>query len=682
MESRSLRRRSPVPPPPTVSTRGRPRKKVGRPPKARPPPEEEEVDDDDVPLLELKVVQEKRAARATRRSKTEKEDDEKPARRSGRRRNSMQSNVSSEAAHSDEDDEDNQGDDEEEKRTRRSIRRRSSLQSTASAQSNGSLEDDAKEDDEAEVEKEEVPTVPDVAMESEKQSLQEDVDAPPKEKSIVDLPQNTVAIESSPKEEKAPETVSTATAHPDDDRPNPALHDDDLVCQEDESALEYPMTMASFRAFREPLDKTTLPLPKSDVLSTVAMTIVKEAPVQKDMLVTPAAVTAAPNDIPATIDSTLIVASTQMVVETTEEEPLSSVEIVKANDCPPFTSPPDTSDKVPESMAATTHAPTHNMEQRAGMEKPIFLDEDKELVSEIAPASLEQTVNTDNDTFPSSPDSAIVLPKVVDAAEKNDTVEREDVTSMETVSSNGVICPEPDEPTENVSNVDPTSAISAAGPILNREVPVEPAAPIVNETREDMQPMDETPMTEPPPQEEQGGTPMDVEETLVPVADSDPTSTPPETILETDASAVSTIPADADLSKKRSIDELSAVSQWKRFRALSSIPEPLPTEPIRRLSIVKTKLCIYTKGRQVHLAALNYDEMFLGYWNALTRRLEGDMAAECEVILNSFLKTKCLRKLHNRIILGELNASAMVIFQSPLFDSSLHCLLDIRIDAA
>jgi hypothetical protein len=664
MESRSLRRRSPIPPAP-VSTRGRPRKKVGRPPKPRPPPDDE--DDDDVPLLELKAVQEKRAARATRRSKTEKEEDEKPARRSGRRRNSLQSSVS-ESANSDDSKEEEEeeedrfamhrakrGDEEgdEEKPFRRSGRREFT---------NDAKEDCVKEDGEEKEEEESPPVLPEVNQDLTNELPMESVDPP--DENILD---------GSPHAEKAHATVSNEPSLPESDRPkpsSPALHDDDLVCQEDESALEYPMTMASFRPFREPLNTANLvPLPKLDALS-IAIAVAMETPVQENVVEAPAAavdeawkIKEAPDNVPGTNDQIVILAPTQRaqdtkVLETLDDTPLVSlpaVEIVKSSDCSPSKSPADKSEIIPESMAATTQPPINQLEQLAETDKPTDLKEGNEVESVEALKSLEgDTTGRDGD--PASPSVASNLPKVFDSAEKNNTVEPQVTTPTEIVPSSAVVCPETDVPMENALYFDPPPALS---PVLclKLEAPGQPVSPSARENVEGMVPMDESPSKESPPRKEEGE---------VPVTDSDPTPIPPETTLAIDASIASGLPADAEVSKKRAIEEPSAVSRWKRFRALPSMAEPLSTEPMRRLSITKTKLCIYATGKRVHLAAGNYDKMFLEYWNALKSRLEGDMTAECETILNAFLRTKWMRKLHNRLILGKLDASSLLNFQSPL----------------
>jgi hypothetical protein len=67
------------------------------------------------------------------------------------------------------------------------------------------------------------------------------------------------------------------------------------------------------------------------------------------------------------------------------------------------------------------------------------------------------------------------------------------------------------------------------------------------------------------------------------------------------------------------------------------------------------KLRIFSAGTAVHRGR-GYEKLFGKYWGALSRRLEGRLSRtltdQCQAVINAFLKSKRLQKLHNKLIFG------------------------------
>lgn len=101
--------------------------------------------------------------------------------------------------------------------------------------------------------------------------------------------------------------------------------------------------------------------------------------------------------------------------------------------------------------------------------------------------------------------------------------------------------------------------------------------------------------------------------------------------------------------------------------ALTEIPEPVdatakhimecgPKLKKRRKILEMIKIRIFSEGSQVH-GRRGYEKLFAEYWSALTMRLESHEFSDsnsrtCDAVLDSFLKTRKLRKLHNRLVFG------------------------------
>jgi hypothetical protein len=93
------------------------------------------------------------------------------------------------------------------------------------------------------------------------------------------------------------------------------------------------------------------------------------------------------------------------------------------------------------------------------------------------------------------------------------------------------------------------------------------------------------------------------------------------------------------------------VSQSESLAHESAAVEKIPT-----LNLNRIKLKLFTEGRLVHKRG-HYERLFSEYWSAMTLRLEATITArdvkKCQKVLASFLKSKRLRKLHNKLIVGK-----------------------------
>jgi hypothetical protein len=83
--------------------------------------------------------------------------------------------------------------------------------------------------------------------------------------------------------------------------------------------------------------------------------------------------------------------------------------------------------------------------------------------------------------------------------------------------------------------------------------------------------------------------------------------------------------------------------------------DELPSRRKKSVSLDQMKLLIFTEGSRVHRVR-GYEQFFTEYWMALSTRLEGrhteSIGEKCRSIIDCFLKTRRLKKLHNKLILG------------------------------
>ena len=124
-------------------------------------------------------------------------------------------------------------------------------------------------------------------------------------------------------------------------------------------------------------------------------------------------------------------------------------------------------------------------------------------------------------------------------------------------------------------------------------------------------------------------------------------------------------------SRKRPLDEISSRESKRRRTTDSPVDETryIPTLPVKKEVVVRKsrvnlegiKIMLYSAGSRVH-GISGYEGRFAAYWKALSMRLEGKMSetetAKCQTVVDAFLRTKKLRRLHNKLILGKSIQSA------------------------
>jgi hypothetical protein len=89
--------------------------------------------------------------------------------------------------------------------------------------------------------------------------------------------------------------------------------------------------------------------------------------------------------------------------------------------------------------------------------------------------------------------------------------------------------------------------------------------------------------------------------------------------------------------------------------------------------IDRAKSMLYSAGSAVHRGR-GFERKFAEYWEAMTLRISDTLSnhttERCRIAFKAFLKTKKLRRLHNKYVLGEIIASSLVSFP-------LHCSLSV-----
>lgn len=69
----------------------------------------------------------------------------------------------------------------------------------------------------------------------------------------------------------------------------------------------------------------------------------------------------------------------------------------------------------------------------------------------------------------------------------------------------------------------------------------------------------------------------------------------------------------------------------------------------------RIKVLLYTAGSQIHRGR-GFERIFSMYWDALCRRLSGpqsiSVSTQCDRVIAAYLKTKRLRKIHNKLVMG------------------------------
>jgi hypothetical protein len=82
----------------------------------------------------------------------------------------------------------------------------------------------------------------------------------------------------------------------------------------------------------------------------------------------------------------------------------------------------------------------------------------------------------------------------------------------------------------------------------------------------------------------------------------------------------------------------------------------VPYEGLDREKLDRIKAVLYSEGNRVHRGH-GFERIFADYWNALSLRLSERLSShaseQCRVAVKTFLKTRKLRRLHNKFLIGK-----------------------------
>jgi len=91
---------------------------------------------------------------------------------------------------------------------------------------------------------------------------------------------------------------------------------------------------------------------------------------------------------------------------------------------------------------------------------------------------------------------------------------------------------------------------------------------------------------------------------------------------------------------------------------LSKPPDHSPFLRKPRLCLDRVKLALYSAGRNAHHRGQSYEKLFSKYLSVISMQLERGLSVadtvKCRSVLEEFLTTKKLKKLHNKLVLGKL----------------------------
>jgi hypothetical protein len=108
-------------------------------------------------------------------------------------------------------------------------------------------------------------------------------------------------------------------------------------------------------------------------------------------------------------------------------------------------------------------------------------------------------------------------------------------------------------------------------------------------------------------------------------------------------------------TKKRLVETWAASYKRNRSSAKTDAQDAPQVDQVTQPNLERIKLMLFSAGSRVH-RLLGYERLFAEYWAALSRRLQGNLSAtelrSNQAVLSTFLKTRVLRKLHNKMILG------------------------------
>jgi hypothetical protein len=106
-------------------------------------------------------------------------------------------------------------------------------------------------------------------------------------------------------------------------------------------------------------------------------------------------------------------------------------------------------------------------------------------------------------------------------------------------------------------------------------------------------------------------------------------------------------------------EELNSVCQ-KRQKVDDEDASSEVGEPKRYLNLRCIKMRLFSTGIRAH-GQVGYEKLFRNYWNAialyLDSRLPMNYSKACKKVIDQFLRTKSLRRLHNKLILGKYSAT-------------------------
>jgi len=107
---------------------------------------------------------------------------------------------------------------------------------------------------------------------------------------------------------------------------------------------------------------------------------------------------------------------------------------------------------------------------------------------------------------------------------------------------------------------------------------------------------------------------------------------------------------DAESHEKRQLEDPTSERESKRIKTEDKAPS---SKPVVVVSFEKMKLRLYSEGALAH-GLHDYDRKFSEYWDGIRMRFDGgNNPANIEVStfrINKFLKTRKLRKIHNKMI--------------------------------
>jgi hypothetical protein len=118
--------------------------------------------------------------------------------------------------------------------------------------------------------------------------------------------------------------------------------------------------------------------------------------------------------------------------------------------------------------------------------------------------------------------------------------------------------------------------------------------------------------------------------------------------------------ATSDCVDASSLSEaMATIRPIPAFRISTPCQALVSSEPTtKKLSLQRVKMALFSLGRRIH-GRIGYERLFSRYWSSFSFVLHGagtleKMLRNHRAIVEAFLKTKRLRNLHNKLVLGKL----------------------------